>query len=613
MTQTEQLAIYRKLFKVRPDAYGVSYLSAGTDDWTGTSIKGALGVEQFKAHLGGKAIVNVANKTTIARFPQMLGGYVADFRDNCNVGVVDVDQDIIEMVDKYVHESGKLGIPVYVEKSKKKGYHLWHFFEEETPAYKVRHILLNIAKLAKLPETEIFPKQDFASKTGKGLGNYINLPLQGTLAKEGKTVFLDQDDIWKPYANQWDFLTTIKYVPADIITAIPEKATPESTPHETTPSEAKDRTPCVELLTTGAEEGNRRLHMTRITGTLGKLLPKDIFTAVVRNWNLLYNKPPLTEAQLLKNVDDNWSCYGAYKEEETELGSLGELIRSHPELSELYVQSVLSLKDARINTSIPDMDKPMRGLCGGEILTILGRPHSGKTALAQSIMYHVWEKQGIPSLMFSLEMTAVQLYERAVAMLLGIDGADVESAARNGGQEWEDLRRRGGGFDGVRYLDIAGLSVEQMERGILEAELKPKLVVIDYLSIIGNKGKDEREQVSNAVKAVQAMAKRTDVAVILLSQVSRTAGDEYTEITIKDGYGTSAIEQDSYFIWALWKDMENPRQRHIKLLKNKRGDAGQLCTMGFVNPSPRLFPIDVERPQGAKFNTTGLEEKEYAF
>jgi KaiC/GvpD/RAD55 family RecA-like ATPase len=611
MTRTEQVSIYRKLFKVRPDVYGVSYLLPDSEKWTGTSVKSALGIEQLNAHLGGTKITNVANRINISECPQMLGGYVADYKDNCFVGIVDIDQSIIEMVEDYVHEAEKLFIPVYVEKSKVKGYHIWHFFENATPAYKVRQLLMMIAQNARFPETEIFPKQDFASASGEGLGNYMNLPLQGKLAKEGRTVFLDQDNIWNPYESQWDFLKTIKYIPESFITAIPDKQPVVNGNVKKQNGGDKDKTPCTELLQSGSEEGGRHYHMIQIAGTLGRLVPKDIFTAITRNWNLLYNKPPMTEERFLLEVENNWKSFGKFEKDDSGLIELGTLIRSHPDLSEAYVKSVLALKDTRILTCIPDMDIPMRGLCGGEILTILGRPHSGKTALAQSIMYHVWDKQGLPSLMFSLEMSAEQLYERGASMLLGIDGADIEKSVLNGEFE-KDIKRRAGGFEGVRYLDMAGLSVNQMERCIMEAEMKPKLVVIDYLSIIGGKGKDEREQVARVFKDIQTMAKTVDVAIILLSQVSRAAGDEFSEISIKDGYGSSAIEQDSYFIWALWKDMEDTKHRHLKLLKNKRGDAGQECLMRFLNPSPRLFPIE-KKVDGAKYGTTGLEGKEYEY
>lgn len=599
MNTQEKLLLYRKTFKTREDTFGLSFLET-SGEWTGRNIAGALGDRQILAHLTGKSIVSSYP------FPQILGGYVSDYNNNCRLGVVDIDQDTIEMVEEYLHEAEKLGIPVYVENSKKKGYHLWHFFENETPAHKVRKIMLRLCRLAKFPESiELFPKQDKANSRGKRLGNYINLPLNGNFYKQGRMVFLDPDNIFKPFIDQWEFLAGIKYVPQPLIDEIPdEKKEPEDKEYQQEPQKKQ----CSDLLISGSGVGGRRPTMAQMGGYLIRRVDKDVFHAIMKNWNDLHNKPPLSESELTKQVDNLYRTYGISGEDLANSESPEDFVKYHPFMGEDYAQYVENLKNMRIKTCLSDMDIPMRGLCPGEVLVLLGRPHSGKTALAQSIMYDVWQKQGLPSLMFSLEMSCNQLYERGASMLAKKSGDEIEQIYLAGQQD--TLRSKVGGYEGVAYSDLPRLKVKDMRNVIENLEMRPVLVVIDYLTIVGSDGKTEIEKASSVSKDIQALAKQTNTAIICLSQVSRGIKDEFSEINMADGYGSSAIEQDAFFIWAIWKDREMPNQRYLRLLKNKRGDAGATMKLHFVDKSPRMYPALQE---GAKYNTTGLEDNAHEF
>jgi replicative DNA helicase len=306
----------------------------------------------------------------------------------------------------------------------------------------------------------------------------------------------------------------------------------------------------------------------------------------------------LTEKELTKQVNNLYQSYSIKGEDLANCESPTEFVKYHPFMAEEYAEYVKHLKDVRIKTLLPDMDIPMRGLCPGEVLVILGRPHSGKTALAQSIMYRVWEFQGLPSLMFSLEMSNNQLYERGASMLAKKSGDEIEQIYISG--DLSEIKTKVGGYEGVAYSDIPRLSVNNMRDVIEGLAIRPVLVVIDYLTIVGANGKTDIEKISSISKDIQALAKQTNTAIICLSQVSRKEGDEYTEIRLDGGYGSSAIEQDAFFIWAIWKNRERPNQRYLRLLKNKRGDAGATMQLGFLDPSPRLYPI-----QQPSFNTKG--------
>jgi hypothetical protein len=61
-----------------------------------------------------------------------------------------------------------------------------------------------------------FPNQDTMPKGG--FGNLIALPLQKSPRANGNSVFIDTE--FRPYQNQWEFLASIKRIPADAVEAV---------------------------------------------------------------------------------------------------------------------------------------------------------------------------------------------------------------------------------------------------------------------------------------------------------------------------------------------------------------------------------------------------------
>ncbi|MCR5400023.1 MAG: DEAD/DEAH box helicase family protein [Treponema sp.] len=117
-----------------------------------------------------------------------------------------------------VHKtSSGLNIPSYMEISRSgNGGHLWFFFEDNLSAPLARNFGSAILKLAMQKRHSIsfesfdrmFPNQDEIPKGG--YGNLIALPLQGKAVKEGHSVFVDDD--FKPFDDQWRFLSSINKV-----------------------------------------------------------------------------------------------------------------------------------------------------------------------------------------------------------------------------------------------------------------------------------------------------------------------------------------------------------------------------------------------------------------
>src|SRR2546429_8347249 len=111
-------------------------------------------------------------------------------------------------------------VPAALERSRSgKGGHIWIFFDRALPVITARK--LGCVLLTRTMERRhqvgldsydrFFPNQDTMPKGG--FGNLIALPLQFAPRKLGNSVFIAPD--FNPYPDQWQFLSTIRRMPAD--------------------------------------------------------------------------------------------------------------------------------------------------------------------------------------------------------------------------------------------------------------------------------------------------------------------------------------------------------------------------------------------------------------
>ena len=74
-----------------------------------------------------------------------------------------------------------------------------------------------------------------------------------------------------------------------------------------------------------------------------------------------------------------------------------------------------------VRTGFYDLDRMTSGLQPGDLIVLAARPSMGKTALALNIAEHVAVNEGLPVVVFSMEMGASQLALRMVGSIGRID------------------------------------------------------------------------------------------------------------------------------------------------------------------------------------------------
>ena len=91
-----------------------------------------------------------------------------------------------------------------------------------------------------------------------------------------------------------------------------------------------------------------------------------------------------------------------------------------------------------VRTGFYDLDRMTAGLQKGDLIVLAARPSMGKTAFALNIAEHVAVQEGLPVLVFSMEMGASQLALRMVGSLGRIDQQHLRTGALRD-DEWGRL------------------------------------------------------------------------------------------------------------------------------------------------------------------------------
>jgi superfamily II DNA or RNA helicase len=243
-----KIKLYRSLFRGREDVYPRRFESTKTGKsgyqpaCRNERTRGICGKPKVKCsncenrdylpltdqviewHLRGENPDEYGNKDfTIGIYPMLPD-------EKCWFLAADFDKSSWqEDVRAFAKTCTDMDIPVSIERSRSgNGGHVWLFFEEPLPCMKARAIgsYIITETMERRPELGLdsydrfFPNQDTLPQGG--LGNLIALPLQKKPRENGNTEFLNDNFI--PYADQWQYLGTVKKIGRNTIESLFQNA-----------------------------------------------------------------------------------------------------------------------------------------------------------------------------------------------------------------------------------------------------------------------------------------------------------------------------------------------------------------------------------------------------
>ena len=230
------------------------------------------------------------------------------------------------------------------------------------------------------------------------------------------------------------------------------------------------------------------------------------------------------------------------------------------------IQNLLT-KPGEINgvpSGFHDLDVLTNGFHGAEMIVLAARPSMGKTALALNIAESaVLNKNPVPTLFFSLEMSAEQLAMRMICSHGRVNMTKLRAGYLRDRGTQERLAKQEEVFKKVPlWIDeSSNLTILEMRSKArrLHAQQALGLVIIDYLQLLtGTDPKLPREQqIAEISRGVKGMAKELNVPVIVLSQLNRESEKEHRQPRLSDLRESGSIEQDADLVLLLSKSFEN--------------------------------------------------------
>lgn len=250
-----------------------------------------------------------------------------------------------------------------------------------------------------------------------------------------------------------------------------------------------------------------------------------------------------------------------------------------------------------------DLDDYTGGLRGGELVVIAARPSVGKTALALNIAYNL-SLENIPSCIFSLEMSGIELAFRFIAIDKGIPIYDI----RTGKVNTEGLTALFGGIP--IYVNDSSLITTSQMRSILRRHRDIRIVIVDYIQLLQTEKKAESRvaEVSKIARDLKCLAREFNIPVIAISQLSRAVEQRQDKRPqLSDLRESGAIEQEADIVLLLYREdyykkdnKDNTVPVEIDIAKNRNGPL-ETITLLFEKKTNRFL----EMPE---FNLGGPDE-----
>ncbi|NMC48904.1 MAG: replicative DNA helicase [Desulfovibrio sp.] len=249
-------------------------------------------------------------------------------------------------------------------------------------------------------------------------------------------------------------------------------------------------------------------------------------------------------------------------------------VKSSKELvAAVFEQIEQRMESKELVTGVPtgyyQFDEYTAGLQPSDLIIIAGRPSMGKTAFALNVAMRSSAMHGVPTAIFSLEMSMEQLMQRMLCSWAKVDLSRLRRG-RLDDDDWARLYEAANNLSPAPIFidDTAALTTMEMRARCrrLKAEHGLGLIVVDYLQLMrASRFIDSREQeISDISRSLKALAKELNVPVVALSQLNRKVeerGDKRPMMS--DLRESGAIEQDADVIIFLYRAAAYKRKEEL--------------------------------------------------
>ncbi|RDC58519.1 replicative DNA helicase [Pedobacter chinensis] len=308
------------------------------------------------------------------------------------------------------------------------------------------------------------------------------------------------------------------------------------------------------------------------------------------------------------------------------------LRRDTQKMDDIIKQSLATLEELRtktdgltgVPTGFTGLDRITGGWQKQDLVIIAARPAMGKTAFVLTCARNATVDFQKPTVVFSLEMSSVQLVNRLIS---GEAEIEQEKIRKGNLQEWEwqQLHSKIGRLTEAPLLidDTPALNIFEFRAKCrrLKSQYDIQLVIVDYLQLMhgkgeGGKGGGNREQeIGSISRALKSVAKELDVPVLALSQLSRAVesrpGLQGKRPMLSDLRESGSIEQDADMVLFLYRpeyygitEDEQGRSQagigEVIIAKHRNGETG-IVPLRFIGKFVKFADLEEDFTAPASF------------
>lgn len=276
------------------------------------------------------------------------------------------------------------------------------------------------------------------------------------------------------------------------------------------------------------------------------------------------------------------------------------------------------------STGFYDLDKLISGWRGGCLYLIAGRPGMGKTAVSLNTLVPT-AQEGLPVLVFSMEMPARELDLRLVSSIGNVPHSQIEHASfEDADTGWARFSAAASAIGEMPiYIDdtpgqtMASLSSRAKQEAMKRGQIG--MIVVDYLQLMKGEGDNRTQELGSLSRGLKGLAKELNCPVLALSQLNRQCETRADKRPLMSDLRESGdLEQDADVVIMIYRDsVYNPTSELAKhgvgeliVRKNRHGRTGevrvidQLQFSRYANAGAGIYEITAQ-PVDDKKNEKG--------
>ncbi len=259
-----------------------------------------------------------------------------------------------------------------------------------------------------------------------------------------------------------------------------------------------------------------------------------------------------------------------------------------------------------------ELDKMTAGFRGGELILLAARPGMGKSTFALNIAMNIAVYFQKPVVIYSLEMSRLELIMRMISADAQINHSDLKRGHIPTSKHdiiKDSIARI---FSSPIYIDDSGVldiwdCIARTRKIDIELQRKGKkigLVIIDYLQLLTDPESRKfgrQVEVASISRSLKLLAKKADLPILALSQMNRSVEQrrgDFARPQLSDLRESGALEQDADMVMFIHRDfsvdpespeaLENRGRAEIIIAKHRNGPLGSFK----LAYRPEIFRFD---------------------